>query len=225
MRVLVIEDEESLRESLALFLRVEQYAVDVAKSYREGSELAFINDYDCILLDLSLPDGDGLALLKEMKKKKDDAAVIILTARGNINDRITGLNLGSDDYLTKPFSLLELSARMNAVLRRKFKLDDKNVIVDNLEIELDTHIAKINGIVVDLTKIEYNILKYLALNRNKTITRMSLAEHIWGDKVEDHFSLDFLNSHIKNLRKKLTESGGKDYLKTVYGVGYRFETE
>ena len=163
----------------------------------------------------------GVNLLKELRDQEVDSAVIILTARGELEDRVEGLNLGADDYLSKPFSMQELSARLHAVLRRKFKVSNNRLDIGPLRVDLDQTRAEVNKQILSLTQTEYNLLRYLALNRDRTVTRIALAEHVWGDRIDDRFSLDFINSHIKNLRKKLNHASGYDFIKTIYGMGYQ----
>lgn len=223
MRALIVEDEPLLNEELEEQLLEEQFSVDSTQTLKEGSELIAGEEYDLILLDLSLPDGDGLEILKDVKKFYEDTAVIILTARGELEDKVKGLELGSDDYLAKPFAMPELRARIHAVLRRRFKINDNEISASKLKVNLNHMEASWAGTPLDLTETEYKILRYLVLNKNKTITRIALAEHIWGSKIDDRFSLDFINSHMKNLRKKLSEQGAPELIKTVYGVGYKLE--
>jgi len=228
MRALVVEDETLLNQELKEQLREEQFTVDAAIDFPEAEELLLGEIYDLVLLDLSLPGGDGLDLLKLIKSYDEDTAVIILTARGEIDDRVQGLELGSDDYLSKPFAMAELRARIHAVLRRKFKINDNEISIGKLSVHLDHMTVQFDGNSIDLTDTEYKMLRYLFLNKNKTITRIALAEHIWGNKIDDRFSLDFINSHMKNIRKKLSESGAQDPIETVYGVGYKlaaYETQ
>ncbi|MDR9415697.1 MAG: response regulator transcription factor [Gracilimonas sp.] len=221
MRALVVEDESLLNKELKEQLLEEQFTVDAALNFPEAQDLLFGEIYDLVLLDLSLPGGDGLDLLKQIKSYDEDTAVIILTARGEINDRVQGLELGSDDYLSKPFAMAELRARIHAVLRRKFKINDNEISVDNLSVHLDNMQVQFDGAPIEFTDTEYKMLRYLFLNKNKTVTRIALAEHIWGNKIDDRFSLDFINSHLKNIRKKLADSGAQDPIETVYGVGYK----
>lgn len=224
MRSLVVEDEPLLNEDLEQQLRKEeQFNVDCAFTFQEAQDLIAGEEYDLILLDLSLPDGDGLDLLEKVKSWYSETAVVILTARGSVEDKVKGLELGSDDYLAKPFAMAELRARIHAVLRRKFKIKENEVSVGKLTVNLDHLQVRFDGELLEFTETEYRILRYLMLNKNKTITRIALSEHIWGSKVDDRFSLDFINSHIKNIRKKLSESGTPDIIKTVYGVGYKLE--
>ena len=223
MRALIVEDEPFLRESLESHLNKEGFTTDAVSNKYNATELILADEYDLVLLDLGLPDGDGLELLTTIKESEADTATIILSARGELEDRVEGLERGSDDYLPKPFSMLELTARIHAVLRRRFKINDNHIQCGELTVHLDQNTVRVQGKTLDLTDSEYRILRYLILNKNRTITRFSLSEHIWGDKVDERFSLDFISSHIKNLRKKLGEVGLPDLIKTVYGVGYRLE--
>lgn len=221
MRALIVEDEPMLRESLQKHLIQDGFIIDAAERKQQAEDFLLSNEYDLLLLDLGLPDGDGLELLKESAPNQQNMATIILSARGALEDRIQGLELGSDDYLPKPFSMLELTARIHAVLRRRFKISENFILIGDLEIHLDQNLVKLNDLTLDLTDSEYRILRYLALNKNKTLTRFTLSEHIWGDKVDERFSLEFISSHIKNLRKKLAKEDLGDIIKTVYGTGYR----
>lgn len=224
MRALVVEDEILLNEELEEQLLEEQFTVDTALNFEQAEDLLLGEQFDLVLLDLSLPGGDGLDLLKLIKKQRqssDETAVIILTARGEIEDRVKGLELGSDDYLSKPFAMPELRARIHAVLRRKFKINDNEITIGELSIHLDHMRVSIRNKPIDLTDTEYKMLRYLFLNKNRTVTRIALSEHIWGNKIDDRFSLDFINSHMKNIRKKLADSDAPDPIETVYGVGYK----
>jgi DNA-binding response OmpR family regulator len=223
MRALVVEDEPLLNEELEEQLVEEQFNVDSAQTLQKARELVAGDEYDLVLLDLGLPDGNGLELLKMIKKYYDETAVVILTARGEVEDKVQGLELGSDDYLAKPFAMAELRARIHAVLRRRFKIEENQIAAGKLLLNLNHMEVSFDGQSIDLTETEYKILRYLTLNKNKTITRIALAEHIWGSKIDDRFSLDFINSHMKNLRKKLSEVGAPDLIETVYGVGYKLE--
>ncbi|NBC03377.1 MAG: response regulator [Bacteroidetes bacterium] len=228
MRALIVEDEPLVAKELKEQLLEEQFNVDLSGTFQNGKDHIIAEQYDLILLDLSLPDGDGLDILKIVKKISEETAVIILTARGEIEDKVAGLELGSDDYLAKPFSMAELRARIHAVLRRKFKINENEISVGKLVITLDQMGVYYSGEPLDFTETEYKVLRYLILNKNKTITRISLAEHIWGSKVDDRFSLDFINSHMKNIRQKLSKIDADHHIETVYGVGYKLvehETE
>lgn len=221
MRALIVEDEPLLIEDLEQCLFEERFYVDTAESLQQANDLVAGEAYDLVLLDLGLPDGDGIELLKTVNQYYPETAVIIITARGETEDKVEGLESGSDDYLAKPFPIAELRARIHAVLRRKFKISDNHISGGPLEVNLDHMEVRANGQPVDITETEYKMLRYLLLNKNKTITRISLAEHIWGNRVDDRFSLDFINSHMKNIRKKLSKAGADNIIETIYGVGYK----
>lgn len=222
MKVLLIEDEQALRESIIAYFTEEGNICETAGDY--GSALAKINlyEYDCIVLDLTLPGGDGLEILSQLKQLNKKDGVLIISARHSLDDKLSGLNLGADDYLVKPFHLSELKARVTAIVRRK-SFDGNNLIIFN-EINIDglAMKVKVGEKTLVLTRKEYDLLIYFIANQNKVITKNALAEHLWGDEMDlsDHF--DFIYTHIKNLRKKLLEAGCRDYIKSMYGVGYKF---
>lgn len=222
MKVLLIEDEQALRESIIAYFTEEGNICETAGDYE--SALAKINlyEYDCIVLDLTLPGGDGLEILSQLKQLNKKDGVLIISARHSLDDKLSGLNLGADDYLVKPFHLSELKARVTAIVRRK-SFDGNNLIIFK-EINIDGLAMKVNVAekTLVLTRKEYDLLIYFIANQNKVITKNALAEHLWGDEMDlsDHF--DFIYTHIKNLRKKLLEAGCRDYIKSMYGVGYKF---
>lgn len=224
MRALIIEDEPLLIEDLEECLLEEQFYVDSAQNLSSAADLVAAEEYDLILLDLGLPDGDGLDLLKTIKNDHKKTAVIIITARGETEDKVKGLELGSDDYLAKPFPIAELRARIHAVMRRKYNINDNQITAGTLKVNLDNMEVLVDDKPLDLTETEYKMLRYMMVNKNKTITRIALSEHIWGSKIDDRFSLDFINSHMKNIRKKLSAAGIENLIKTVYGVGYKLTT-
>jgi DNA-binding response OmpR family regulator len=221
MKVLLIEDERTLAFEVEAFLKKAFYICDLAHTARKGLEMIGINPYDFILLDLGLPDLDGLKVLQEAKKLNPDAAYIILTARGNIEDRIIGLDLGADDYLPKPFSLLELQSRMLAISRRKFNLNTQEIPLGEFTIDLQKRVVSHIQNEVELTKKEFDLLSYLLLHRNRVLTRMQLSEHIWGTFSDDDYDSNYIDVHIKNIRKKLSLFGSVEWLETVRGVGYK----
>ena len=221
MNVLIVEDEKSLASEIADFLRSENFLCDVAFTGKDASEKIAVNLYDFVLLDLGLPDYNGLELINEAWKYNSEASFIIITARGAIEDKVKGLDLGADDYLAKPFALVELLARINAVARRKFKVDTNNIILGNFEMQLSSRKLICRSDEVDLTKKEFDLLSYLVLNRNKVLTRTQLYEHIWGNILDDQYDSNFIDVHIKNLRKKLNIYSPAPWLETVRGVGYR----
>jgi two-component system OmpR family response regulator len=224
MNVLIIEDEKALAEELELFLTNYNYKCEVCFNGRSASERIGVNLYDFILIDLGLPDYDGLDLLKETKENNPEAACIILTARAEVYDRIKGLDLGADDYLPKPFSLLELHSRMQAITRRKFGLKHHLVELGGFIINLtERTINYENNIINTITKKEFDLIAYLLLHKNRTLTRMQLSEHIWGSIINNDYDSNYIDAHIKNIRKKLNVYAQPDWLETVRGLGYKIK--
>ena len=224
MNVLIIEDEKALAAELEIFLTNYNYICEVAYNGTTASEKIGINLYDFILIDLGLPDYDGLDLLKEAKKSNPEAICMILTARAEINDRIKGLDLGADDYLPKPFSLLELQSRMQAITRRKFGLNQNIVDLGGFLINItDRTISYYNDEITAITKKEFDLIAYLILHKNRTLTRSQLSEHIWGSVVNDDYDSNYIDAHIKNIRKKLNVFAPPDWLETVRGLGYKIK--
>jgi len=221
MNVLIVEDEKSLVKEVQEFLKKEGYVCEVANNGKEASEKIFVNPYDFILLDLGLPDVDGIQLLKEAKESGQEASIIILTARGSTDDKVKGLDLGADDYLAKPFSLLELSSRMQAIIRRKHGLKKNVVEVGGFKVDLTNRSVHFNTTSINLTKKEFDILQYLLINKGRIITRMQLTEHIWDSALEVDYDSNYVDVHIKNLRKKLTQFAPVEWIETVRGIGYR----
>lgn len=224
MNVLIVEDEKSLATEIALFLKRENFLCDMAHTGRDASEKIAVNLYDFILLDLGLPDYNGLDLIKEAKSLNADVSFIIITARGAVEDRVKGLDLGADDYIPKPFALAELHARIMAVARRKFRIASPDVVLG--EFVMNTAARKlIHGTVeVEITKKEFDLLYYLVINGNKVLARHQLYEHIWGNTLDDQYDSNFIDVHIKNIRKKLNAHAPTPWLETVRGVGYRIST-
>ncbi|WPO89257.1 response regulator transcription factor [Chryseobacterium sp. HR92] len=223
MKILVIEDEAALSQSIITYLKQENYLCEVANNFNTALEKVDSYDYDCILLDISLPDGNGLNILKNLKENNKTDGVIIISAKDSIDDKISGLQLGADDYIPKPFHLSELSARIAAVIRRR-RFNGGNVLVFH-EITIDT-VAKtviVHQQSVDLTRKEYDLLLYFAINKNRVLSKTAIAEHLSGENAEVYDNYDFIYAHIKNLKKKLIALGCNDYLKSVYGMGYKFE--
>lgn len=221
MKILVIEDELEMLESIQKELIRENYTVEVANAFHEALEKIKIYEYDCILLDISLPDGNGLDLLKYLKKMGKSNGVIILSAKNSLNDKLKGLNLGADDYLPKPFHFAELNARINAVLRRR-SFDGGNYIeLGNVIIDPAQRTLKINNIEIILNRKEFDILLYMMVNKNRLVRKPALAEHVWGDYIDQSNDFDFIYSQIKNLRKKLTDNHAAVEIKAVYGIGYK----
>jgi DNA-binding response OmpR family regulator len=224
MNVLIIEDEKALADELEIFLNNYNYICEVCFNGKSASEKIAVNLYDFILIDLGLPDYDGLDLLKEAKKYNPEAVCIILTARAEIYDRVKGLDLGADDYLPKPFSLLELQSRMQAITRRKFGLKQNIINLEGFLINLtDRTISYSDAEISNITKKEFDLIAYLILHKNRTLTRSQLSEHIWGSIINDDYDSNYIDAHIKNIRKKLNAYASPDWLETVRGLGYKIK--
>jgi DNA-binding response OmpR family regulator len=225
VKVLIVEDEKTLAYEVEAFLKKAFYICDLAHNSRQGLEKLELNQYDFVLLDLGLPDKDGLILLEEAKKQNSEAAFIILTARGNIEDRIKGLDLGADDYLPKPFSLLELQSRMQAISRRKFGLKHQEIKLGEFSIDLQKRTVVCKETEIELTRKEFDLLSYMFLHKNRVLTRIQLSEHIWGSFVDEDYDSNYIDVHIKNIRKKLGMYATVDWLETVRGVGYKIKRQ
>jgi DNA-binding response OmpR family regulator len=223
MKILIIEDEPELAKSIGTYLSGESYLCEYAANFAEALEKTEVFDYDCILLDLMLPGGDGLKILEELKRSKKQDGVIIISARNSVDDRIKGLQIGADDYLSKPFHLPELAARVYSVIRRKH-FGNANIVEQNeLRVDLLGKEVSVNGKPLSLTKKEFDLLIYFISNKNRVISKAALAEHISGEIVDMFDSYDFVYAHIKNLKRKLSDAGCDNYLKTIYGTGYKWE--
>jgi DNA-binding response OmpR family regulator len=224
MKILIIEDEYNLLEAIEQFLLSEEFVVEKATDYSTAAEKALIYDYDCILLDISLPGGSGLTILEEMKRDGKTSNVIIISARNSLDDKITGLDLGADDYLTKPFHLSELHARIKAVLRRK-NLDGNAVFtLGNSTLNFNERQLLVNNIDLRLNRKEFDMLAFFVTNKNRIVTKEALAEHVWGDNFDMSDNFEFVYSQVKNLRKKLKSSNSDIVIENVYGIGYKLTT-
>ena len=222
MRILIVEDEKSLLRSIITYLKRENYRCDTADSVHTGLEKIEHFDYDCILLDISLPDGNGFRILQELRANHRTGGIIVISAKDALEDRVAGLNLGADDYLAKPFHLSELNARVAAVIRRKRFQGQNIIVIHEIVIDLAAKTVLVNNTPVELTRKEFDLLLYLASNRNKVISKNAIAENISGEDADLYENFDFVYSHIKNLKRKLTHAGCTDYIKSVYGMGYKF---
>lgn len=223
MKILIIEDEKELRELMARSLIKERYIVEEADSYLKALEKIDLYEYDCILLDIMLPDGNGLSLLEELKNKGKRNGVIIISAKDSIDDKVKGLNLGADDYLAKPFHLAELSARIKSIIRRNQNEGQQNIVLGNVRIVPDKHQVFIQDKQVELSRKEYDILLYFILRSNHLIKKETLAEAVWGDYIDQSDNFDFIYAQLKNLRKKLSENGANIEIKAIYGFGYKIQ--
>jgi DNA-binding response OmpR family regulator len=221
MKILIIEDEYKLLKAIEEFLLSEQYVVEKAIDYHSAMEKVLLYAYDCILLDISLPGGSGLKVLEAMKKEGKTGNVIIISAKNAIEDKISGLDSGADDYLTKPFHMLELHARIRAVLRRKQRDGQQLLSMGNLSVDFAQRQLFVDNIPLKLNRKEFDMLLFFLTNKNRLITMEALAEHVWGDCSDMADSFDFVYSQVKNLRKKLKSSGATVLLENVYGAGYR----
>lgn len=222
MKILIIEDDRSLSVSINDYLSMEGHICETALNYNQASFKTTDNRYDCIVLDIGLPDGNGFDIIKELKARKVSDGILILSARDSLDDKLRGLKLGADDYLTKPFHLAELSARINSIYRRNNLLGLNEIIFNEIRVNTDNKQAHVNDNLLNLTKKEYDLLLFFLTNRNRIITKESIVEHLWGDDVTLTDSFDFVYTHVKNLRKKIEAADGKNYLKCIYGFGYKF---
>lgn len=223
MKILVIEDEVGMLHTITAYFAKSGYVCEVASTFSEAEEKINLYEYDCIILDITLPDGNGLDILEQLKKKKTKAGIIILSAKNSLDDRVRGLVLGADDYLPKPFHLTELNARVMAITRRLKFEGNNEMSIGNIHLDLDTQKIYINDVELVLKKKEYELLLFFVSNKTRIISKSSLAEHIWGDHADRLNSFDFLYSQIKNLRKRLNEYKSEYNIEAIYGIGYKFE--
>ncbi len=221
MKVLVIEDEPDLQDVIKQSLQREGFVVEVAANKRQAHDKIVSFTYDCILLDIMLPDGNGLDILRTLKKLGKEDSIIIISAKNSVEDRIEGLNIGADDYLVKPFHIAELNARVKSVIRRKGFQGRQLVVLNNVTVDVDDRSVTINGELVAFNRKELDILLYFMMNQNRLVNKTSLAEHVWGDHVDEADSFEFIYSQIKNLRKKLKEHQAEVDIQAVYGIGYK----
>ncbi len=223
MKLLIVEDEDELLNDLLESFANEGIACEEAQNVASALEKIHLYEYDILILDLGLPDGNGLEILKSLKKQNKNTGVLILSAKDALNDKLTGLDHGADDYLTKPFDFSELNARVRSIFRRR-KFEGTNLLsFKEIEMNMDTGEVKVNDQTITLTRKEYQLLQYLMVNKKRILPKEAIAEHLWGDDTSIFDSFDFIYGHIKNLRKKILNAGGNDYLHTVYGMGYKFD--
>lgn len=222
MKILIIEDEKALQESIQKYLEHQGYVCEAVGDFISGKEKIAQFSYDCIVVDIGLPYGSGLEIVKELKNLRSQAGIIIISAKNALEDKLKGFELGSDDYLTKPFHLSELNARINAIILRRNLGGSKITQFNEIKLDAEAQHVTVNERAVDLTEKEYQLLEYFIINQRRVLTKAAIAEHIWGDEYIQVSNYDFIYTHIKNLRKKLIDAGSEDYIKTVYGSGYKF---
>ncbi len=223
MKILIIEDEIELLIAISNYLIKESYICELAENFRNANEKLSIFEYDLILLDIGLPDGNGLEILKKIKSQQVKSGVIIISAKNSLDDKIMGLDLGADDYLTKPFQLSELNSRIKAVLRRRQFNGNSIITINEIAINTDSKSISVCGKEIPFTKKEYDLILYFIINRNRVLTKMAIAEHLWDDNIDMASNFDFIYTHLNNIRKKIEKAGGKDYIQTIYGMGYKFK--
>ncbi|MBK7442066.1 MAG: response regulator transcription factor [Bacteroidetes bacterium] len=225
MKILIVEDEKLLASAIQAYLKSEGYICEIVKELFIARQKVDIYLYDCILIDIGLPDGNGLELIKEIKKIQPTTGIIIISAKNAIDDKVLGLELGADDYLSKPFHLAEMNARIKSLIRRR-QFDSLNEIVFNeIKIFPEQYAVKVNNNDLVLTKKEYALLIFFIANKNRVLKKTIIAEHLWGDNIDMADNFDFIYTHLSNLRKKIVDAGGLDYITSVYGVGYKFTDE
>lgn len=223
MKLLIVEDNTELLDNILTYLKREGYLCEQAVNYKEAYDKIFSYTYDVALIDIMIPEGNGLELLRELKSVRPETGTIIISAKNSLDDKVSGLELGADDYLTKPFQLPELQARIKAVYRRN-KLNGNEILeLNEIKINTRTMEVHVHEEKADLTPKEYELLLYFASNRNHVLSRQTIAEHLWGDYADHLKNLDFVYQHIKNLRKKLADKGARDYIESVYSIGYKFK--
>lgn len=223
MKILIIEDEPELAADIGAYLSAQDYLCEYAGTWAQAREKVELYRYECILLDLMLPGGDGLDILDILKEQGQQDGVIIISAKNDYENKIRGLHAGADDYLAKPFHLPELAARIYSVIRRRSFANQNNVLQNELKVDLPSRVVTVNGAVVSLTRKELDLLLYFISNKNRVIGKSALAEHLSGDIADMFDNHDFVDAHVKNLKKKLTEAGYGNYLKTIYATGYKWE--
>jgi DNA-binding response OmpR family regulator len=222
VKILIVEDESGLRDSIEAYFTGTESICETAKDYTSALAKVSVYRYDCVILYLTLPYGNGLDIVKHLKKNGHNDGILIISAKNSLDDRVSGLDLGADDYLTKPFHLSELRSRVAAIVRRKAYNGSNLLKFNEISIDLDARMVKVNDTPIKFTRKEYALLLYFIANKGKVVSKNAIAEHLWGDSIDIADNFDFIYSHIKNIRKKLVEAGGNDYIQAAYGMGYKF---
>lgn len=225
MKILIVEDEAPLNKSIVEYLSSQKYRCESVMTYRDALEKMESHQYDCIVLDIMLPGGSGIKLLQQLRETEKEVGVIIISARDQIDDKIAGLKLGADDYQTKPFHLAELSSRIAAIIRRKNHSGSNIIRFEEIAIDVNAKQVTVNNEALTLTRKEYDLLLYFIINKNRVLSKSAIAEHLWGDNMYLVDNYDFMYAHIKNLRRKLLKSGAGDYIRSLYGMGYKISAK
>jgi DNA-binding response OmpR family regulator len=225
MKILIVEDEPELLKSIKNYLSQNNFLCDVADNIRQAGDYVLYSTYNCVILDITFPVGNGFEVLRKIKELKKNCGVLIISAKDSLDDKLLGLEYGADDYLTKPFHLPELAARLHAINRRRAFDGNDLLIVDKLVVNVQDKYVKTDAGTIDLTRKEFDLLLYFISNKNKVVTKQSIIDHLWGDKADMTDNYDLIYVHIKNLRRKLIDKGCPDYISAIYGMGYRFSTK
>ncbi|MCB2195113.1 MAG: response regulator transcription factor [Bacteroidetes bacterium] len=222
MKLLIVEDNFQLADDLSRFLTENGFIVEISNTLSEAKDKSSVYHYDLLILDLGLPDGSGLDLISYLKQVDKNPGILIVTAKNAVEEKVKGLELGADDYITKPFHKAELNARIKSIIRRKNFKGSNIVEVNNIRIDLDSYEAFVDNKLVELTKKEFDLLLYFMYNKGRVLTKENIAEHLWGDHIDQADNFDFIYNHIKNLRKKMQNLGAGNNIRSVYGMGYKF---
>ena len=222
MKIFLVEDDKALSDSVFSYLTQDGFTCERAATFLTATDHLLFHFYDVVLIDITLPGGNGLDLIRMLKEQRPETGVIVISARNSLDDKLKGLDLGADDYLSKPFHLAELNARIKAVIRRRSFEGRAAIEFNEIAIQPTDMTVTVHGTHIELTRKEFDLLLFLISNKNRILTKDAIATHLWGDNIDETASYDFIYTHIKNLRKKLSEKGCEDYLKSVYGSGYKF---
>jgi len=225
VKVLIVEDNKQLIEDLSEFLANNGFVVEQAQSFAEAADKTAIYQYDMVLIDLGLPDGNGLDLIPIIRQDRPDTSILMLTANDGVDYKVKALEWGADDYLTKPFHKAELNARIHSILRRKLGSRENTLSCGPITIDLSGRQATANNKQLNLTKKEFDLLLFMIYNKNRLVTREGIAEHLWGDHIDQADNFDFIYNHIKNLRRKIVQAGAPDPIQSMYGMGYKFMSQ
>ena len=222
MKILIVEDERQLSDNIVKFLSADDYLCEQTFTVSDALMRVSVYKYDCVLIDLMLPDGNGLDVLRRLKKRHPDTGVIIVSAKDSIDDKIEGLEIGADDYISKPYNLSELKIRIFALMRRRYSMGNNLLVSGNVEVDMQSKTVSVEGADISLTKTEYELLVFLICNRNKVVSKAAIAEHLVGEMADIMNNFNVVFTHIKNLKKKREAAGCRDRIRTLYGIGYKW---